>query len=101
MLCLNFFIGGIKMNKELAIKTEQEKVIELMSQILDFNQEIEVEIKNIIKGIGIRKFFFEIDSLNLSDEIKGKVNVLKEIIQNIDENVQSVDFAKDGDVYDK
>lgn len=89
------------MNKDLAIKTEQEKVIELMSQILDFNQEIEVEIKNIIEGIGIRKFFFEIDSLNLSDEIKGKVNVLKEITQNIDENVQTVDFAKDGDIYDK
>ena len=69
------------MNKDFIIKTEQEKTIELMSQILDMGQEVDARIKNTIKEIGMEAFLFNIDALDFPDEMKEKVNALKEIVQ--------------------
>lgn len=83
------------MNKNFIVKKEQEKAIELMSLILSFDQETELRVINTIEQIGIRDFIFNIDVLDFSDDIKGKVNALKEIIQ-MKDNYNRVIFTGKG-----
>ena len=83
------------MNKNFNVKTEHEKVIELMYLVLNFDQATELKVINTIEHLGIRNFLFNIDVLDFSDEIKEKVNALKEIIQ-MNDNYNRLVFTGKG-----
>lgn len=68
------------MNKDFVVKTEEKKAVELILEILDVDQEVGVRIRNAVKEVGIESFLFNIHRLDFPDEIKEKVNALKEII---------------------
>ena len=53
----------------------EEKAIDSMMQLLDFNEETEIQIKKL----GLKEFFLLIELLNFTDEVKEKVKALKEV----------------------
>lgn len=83
------------MNKDFT-EIKEEKVIELMLLVLNFDQETELNIINTIEQIGIRDFLFNIDVLDFPDEIKEKVNALKVIIQMNDNYSKDIHIGKGG-----
>lgn len=87
------------MNKDFVIR--KERVVEQISQILNVDQEVDARIKNTIKEIGIEAFLFNIDTLDFPDEMKERVNALKEIIQMNDIYGKAFYLAKGGDRDDK
>lgn len=87
------------MNKDFAIR--KERLVEQISQILNVDQEVDARIKNTIKEIGIEAFLFNIDTLDFSDEMKERVNALKDIIQLNDIYGKAFYSAKGGNMDDK
>lgn len=57
----------------------EEKAIDSMLQLLDFNKETEIKIRRVIEKIGLKEFFLLIELLEFTDEVKEKVNALKEV----------------------
>ena len=66
------------MKRTINIASE-EKAIDSMMQLLEINLEMEIEIRRVIKKIGLKEFLLLIELLNLTDEIKEKVKALKEV----------------------
>ena len=66
------------MKKNINVASE-EKAIDSMMQLLEIHLEMEIEIRRIIKKIGLKEFLFLIELLNVTDEIKEKVKALKEV----------------------
>lgn len=74
------------MNKIVSAEARQENTIDLMLKVLDFSKQTELEIRWIIEDIGIENFLINIDALDISNEIKEKVNALKNIIDEVGDN---------------
>lgn len=89
------------MNKDFVVKKEQEKAVELILEILDVDREVGVRIKDTVKQVGIEAFLFNIHRLDFPDEIKEKVNALKEIIQINDTYRKGFYPEKGGDMDDQ
>jgi len=66
------------MKSKINVKSE-EKAINSMMQLLEIHLEMEMEIRIIIKKIGLKEFLLLIELLNLTDEVKEKVKALKEV----------------------
>lgn len=68
------------MNKELIKKNEQDKIIELMCQILELNEKSEEVVKTVVKKKGLKDFFLSIQELEIENEEKERITALKEVI---------------------
>lgn len=66
------------MEKKINVANE-EKAIDSMINLLDFNGKIEIEIRRVIEKIGFKEFFIVIDLLNFTDDVKEKIKILKEV----------------------
>lgn len=62
------------------MQLEQERTIKLMFAVLDFNEENENEVREIIGKIGIQTFFANVNFLETTKVVKEKINALKDII---------------------
>jgi hypothetical protein len=89
------------MNRDFTVKREAEKVIELMSLILNIDQEIQLRVRKTIEEIGMETFLFNIHALDFPNEMKEKVNALEEIIQMNDIYGKAIYPVKGGDRDDK
>jgi hypothetical protein len=78
------------------MESKKESALNLMLLVLDLTKEVESEVRLIVRDIGIETFFLKIDILNLPSEVQEKVDVFKEIIEEVD-NVQK----KSGEIYGK
>ena len=83
--------------KHLKVKTEQDKVIELVAWILNLKKEDEEKVAVLIKELGVRTFFLNIENLDLSKEVKGKLFDLRNVIEAFDGDIEDVDFGEGGD----
>lgn len=83
------------MNKDFAVKKEQEKAVELILEILDVDREVGVRIRDTVKEVGIEAFLFNIHRLDFSYDIKEKVNALKEIIL-MNDNYRKDSYPENG-----
>lgn len=88
-------------NKDFAVKKEKEKAVELIFEILEVDQEVGVRIRDAVKEEGIESFLLNIDILDFPDEIKEKVNALKEIILMNDAYRKGFCPEKGGDMDDQ
>jgi sugar phosphate isomerase/epimerase len=69
------------MKREQIILSEQDKIIELLSQIADLSQESRETVKEAIEQRGIKNFFSTFNDLHLSHEENNRINALKDLIE--------------------
>lgn len=84
------------MNRKNLMESKKDSALNLMLLVLDLTKEVESEVRLIVRDIGMKTFFLEIDVLNLPNEVKEKVVAFKEIVGELD-NIQK----KEGDIYGK
>ncbi|MGV8147048.1 MAG: hypothetical protein ACLKAK_11840 [Alkaliphilus sp.] len=68
------------LREKAEIKAE-EKTINLMFEALDFAKETEKAVREKIGRIGMVTFFNNIDYIEVADEVKEKINALKDIMK--------------------
>lgn len=73
--CL-FLFGGVEMRS----KKIEESVVEKLLGILDLTSRDKEEVQMIVVEIGLRRLIHEVDSTNLSEDVKEKVNALRDIL---------------------
>jgi len=62
-------------------KTEQDRTIELMCQILELKESSEFIVKKTTKEVGVRQFFDHFESLDIEEVEKDRVRALKVVIE--------------------
>ena len=78
------------MKTNLIEKTEQDKVIELMCQILELKESSEEIVKSVIKEKGIAFIFENIEELNIEDLEKERLYALKEVIEKKEQELEEM-----------
>jgi hypothetical protein len=78
------------MKTNLIEKTEQDKVIELMCQILELKKSSEETVKSVIKEKGIAFIFQNIEELNIEDLEKERLYALKEVIEKKEQELEEM-----------
>ncbi len=79
------------MNIELVKKTEQDKVIELMCQILELGESSEKVVIEIVKEKGINEFFDKVEDLNISELEKERIYALKDVIETKEQEIANME----------
>jgi len=79
------------MNIELVEKTEQDKVIELMCQILELGEASVKVVIEIVKEKGINEFFDKVEDLNISELEKERINALKGVIETKEQEIAKME----------
>lgn len=85
------------MTNNYTIKTEQDRIVELMSWLLEIDLGSQNRMIEIIREIGIKTFFEEIEYLDLEDEVKVKISNLKNILTVLEDNFLEADFPTEGE----
>lgn len=85
------------MTNNYTIKTEQDRIVELMSWLLEIDLGSQNRMIEIIREIGIKTFFEEIEFLDLDDEVKVKISNLKNILTALADNFLEADFPTEGE----
>lgn len=81
------------MNHGLIEKTEEDKIIEVMCQILELKECSEEIVKAAVKKLGLRHFFKSFDALDIEDNEKDRIRALKEVIDTKEKEI----IRKEGD----
>lgn len=84
------------MTNNYTIKTEQDRVVELMSWLLEIDLSSQNRMIEIIREIGIKTFFEEIEYLDLDDEVKVKLSNMKNVLTALADNFLEADFPTEG-----
>lgn len=77
---------------KLIVKTEHDKLIELMIWLLGLNEEERVAVTKLVKENGVRDFFIKLESFELSEHVLSKLKDLRNIIQVFDGEIEDEDF---------
>lgn len=83
------------MKAGLFLKTEEDKVIELMCVLLELKEESEVIVKAAVKEKGVKVFFETVDKLAIDDNEKERVKALKVVIDTKEEEIERMEGADD------
>lgn len=83
------------MKAGLVLKTEEDKVIELMCVLLELKEESEVVVKAAVKEKGVKVFFETVDELAIDDNEKERVKALKVVIDTKEEEIERMEGADD------
>ncbi|MDF1618252.1 hypothetical protein [Petrocella sp. FN5] len=75
------------MRTELIEKTELDRVLELMCQILGLQEASEKVVVEIIKKVGIKGFFNNVNDLEVTDLEKKSIMALKLVIETKEEEI--------------
>lgn len=75
------------MREILVKKTEQDRVVELMCQILELKESSEIVVKKVIKERGMTYCFNNINDLSIDDLEKERIKALKEVINKKEEEI--------------
>lgn len=71
----------------LRIKTETDKLIEVMTRLLELPKTDQKEVSLQVKAHGFTEFFQKFESFDLSDETKRKLADLYNVLQTVDDEV--------------
>lgn len=80
--------------KNIIEKTEQDRIIELMCQILELKEGSEEYLKLVINDKGIAFVFENIDVLVIDDIEKDRLYALKEVIEKKEQEIEEVKGEK-------
>jgi hypothetical protein len=72
--------GVENMTKQMILNVNEERVIELMCEVLDLTETSEKKVVAVVEKIGVPMFFRTIDVLDISEEEKDRIKALKEVI---------------------
>lgn len=75
------------MENGLIKKTEQDKTIDLMCQILELKDASEIVVKKSVSEMGLKKFFLNYPALDLEAIEKERIKALKEVIEQKEEEI--------------
>ena len=75
------------MRTDYMIKSEQDKVVELMCQILELNEVSEKTVIKAVKEKGLRVFFQQADAIDIEEEERERLYALKEIIETKEQEI--------------
>jgi len=81
------------MRTELIEKTELDRVLELMCQILGLQETSEKVVVETIKKVGIRAFFNNVNDLEVTDLEKNSIMALKRVIETKEEEISNREGA--------
>lgn len=79
------------MRDGLVKKSEEDKVIELMCVLLELSEESEVTVKASVKEKGVKDFFETVDQLSISDDEKGRIEALKQVIDAKESEIEAME----------
>lgn len=82
------------MKTEFVEKTEQDRVIELMCQILELQKSSERIVVEIIKEKGVWVFFDSYEALAVTELEKGRIASLKTIIETKEKEISKMEGAE-------
>jgi hypothetical protein len=83
------------MKAGLVLKTEEDKVIELMCVLLELKEESEVIVKASVKENGVKAFFETVDELSIEYNEKERVKALKVVIDTKEEEIERLEGGVD------
>jgi len=83
------------MKAGLVLKTEEDKVTELMCVLLELKEESEFIVKEAVKEKGVRAFFETVDELPIEDNEKERVKALKVVIDTKEEEIERLEGGVD------
>ncbi|MBF4692319.1 hypothetical protein [Fusibacter ferrireducens] len=69
------------MTRQLIPNLEQEKVIELMCEVLELSDRSEQNVIEVIEKVGIEALFNSVDVLEIEEDEKDRIKALKEVIE--------------------
>lgn len=81
------------MTKQIIQNVKEEKVIELMCEVLGLTESSEKKVVAAVERIGVPMFFRSIDALDIEEEEKDKIKALKEVIET---KAKSIEFVEGG-----
>ncbi len=82
------------MYSDLTAKTEQDKVIELMCQILELNENSEKVVTQVVKEKGVKGFFNAPQDLDIDDDELERVVALKMVIETKEQAIAAMEGGK-------
>lgn len=92
---LLILFGGVEMRS----KKIEEGVVEKLLEILHLTSMDKEEVQMIVAEIGLQRLIYEVDSTNLSEDVKEKVNALRDILI-VFEGDETTIFLEVGDIHD-
>lgn len=81
------------MNRQIIQNAKEEKVMELMCEVLELKEESEMKVVAAVNALGIPMFFKSIDALDIEEDEKDRIRALKEVI---DAKAKSFESTKGG-----
>lgn len=79
------------MRDGLVKKSEEDKVIELMCVLLELSEESEATVKASVKEKGVKDFFEMVHQLSISDDEKGRIAALKQVIDTKESEIEAME----------
>lgn len=73
------------MNLEKLRETEYVRCAELLAELIDLDDDIKEKIRRCFQNMGIKNFFLNLESVNLSPETAEKLKSIKSIIEIFDD----------------
>ncbi|PKM56014.1 MAG: hypothetical protein CVV00_01705 [Firmicutes bacterium HGW-Firmicutes-5] len=82
------------MTKLIIQNVKEEKVIELMCEVLELTESSEKKVVAAVEKIGVPMFFRSIDALDIEEEEKDRIKALKEVIDTKSKSIEPVEGGK-------
>lgn len=86
--------GVENMTKLIIQNVKEEKVIELMCEVLELTESSEKKVVAAVEKIGVPMFFRSIDALDIEEEEKDRIKALKEVIDTKSKSIEPVEGGK-------
>lgn len=81
------------LTKQIIQNVKEEKVVELMCEVLDLTESSEKKVVAVVGKIGVLMLLRNIDALDIEEEEKDRIKALKEVL---DTKAKSIEAVKGG-----
>lgn len=82
------------MRTGLVRKTEEDRVVELMCNMLELCEASETVVKAAVQEHGVKEFFDTFEELAIEDNEKERIKALKEVIDTKEQEIMLMEGAK-------
>lgn len=82
------------MRTGLVTKTEEDKVVELMCNMLELCEASEVLVKSAVQEKGVKEFFDTFEVLSIEDNEKERIKALKVVIDTKEQEILIMEGAE-------
>lgn len=82
------------MTKQIIQNVKEEKVIELMCEVLDLTESSEKKVVAAVEKLGVQMFFRSIDALDIEKEENDRIKALKEVLDTKAKSIEALEGRK-------